>query len=109
MTYTLRCQDFQITDCTLDNIKEFTDITVHDEEGYEFIVLSASEEINGISFLQARRHKDNIIFQAGIKIDGKPEVMETIVSKRKCYRFLRDYFLEQKTPDLTNFTLMKRM
>ena len=107
MTYTVRTQMYEITDCTLDNIKASVDTMLHYED--EFVVLSASEEINGISFLQAARHNDTVIFQAGVKINGEPEVMEKAVSKRRCYRLLRDYFLEGKTPDMTGFTIMKRM
>ncbi len=107
MTYTVRTQLYEITDCTLDNIKSSVDTMIQYED--EFVVVSASEEINGISFLQAAMHGDTVIFQAGVKIYGKPEVLEKPVSKRRCYRLLRDYFLEGKTPDLTEFTIMERM
>lgn len=109
MTYTVRTQRYEIKDCTLDNIKNSVEIMKLYED--EFVVLQASDEINGISFLQATMHNDNVnvIFQAGARINGKPEVMEKTVSKRRCYRLMRDYFLEGKTPDLTEFTIMKRM
>ncbi|MCI9078960.1 MAG: hypothetical protein HFH68_08560 [Lachnospiraceae bacterium] len=108
MKYTVRTQTYEITDCTLDNIKDSVDTMIHYED--EFVVLSASEEINGISFLQATMdNNDTVIFQAGVKINGKPEVMEKTVSKRDCYRMLKDYFLEGKTPGLTEFTMMKYM
>ncbi|MCX4326789.1 MAG: hypothetical protein OSJ45_05780 [Lachnospiraceae bacterium] len=109
MAYTVRTQMYEITDCTLDNIKEFTNIMLNGEDEKEFIVLYAPEEINGISFLQAAVHNGTVTFQAGVKIDGRPEVMEKKVSNRRCYRYLRDYFLEGVTPDLSGFTLMKRM
>ena len=80
MEYTVRTQTYEIADCTLDNIEDAIHTMIQYED--EFIVVSASEKINGISFLQAAMHGDNIIFQAGIKINGKPEVMEKTVSQR---------------------------
>ena len=105
--YTVRTQTYEIVDCTLDNIEDAIHTMIQYED--EFIVVSASEKINGISFLQAAMHGDNIIFQAGIKINGKPEVMEKTVSQRICYKLLKDYFLEGKTPDLSEFTIIERM
>ena len=107
MKYTVRTQTYEIADCTLDNIESSIDTMIQYED--EFVVVSTSEEINGISFLQATMHGDTIIFQAGVKINGKPEVMEKTVSQRICYKLLKDYFLEGKTPDLTEFTIMERM
>lgn len=77
--YTVRTQTYEIADCTLDNIEDAIHTMIQYED--EFIVVSASEKINGISFLQAAMHGNNIIFQAGIKINGKPEVMEKLYHK----------------------------
>ena len=60
MKYTVRTQTYEIADCTLDNIEDAIHTMIQYED--EFIVVSASEKINGISFLQATMHGDNIIF-----------------------------------------------
>ena len=77
----------------------------------EFIVLSAPEEINGISFLQAARYgdEDEISLQAGVMTDGKPDVMEKTASKEECLKVFRRYFKYGETPDLSGFEPLKWM
>ncbi len=77
--YTVRTQTYEIADCTLDNIEDAIHTMIQYED--EFIVVSASEKINGISFLQAAMHGDNIIFQAGIKITASQKLWKKLYHK----------------------------
>lgn len=107
--YTLRNQERELYNVTLKDINEFTNIMAEDNN--EFIVLSAPEEINGITFLQASRYgdEDEISLQAGVMIDGKPDVMEKTASKKECLDVFTKYFKYKETPDLSGFTPLKWM
>lgn len=41
--------------------------------------------------------------------DGKPDVMEKTASKKECLDAFTKYFKYKETPDLSSFTLLKRM
>ena len=107
--YKLRNQERELYNVTMRDIREFTNIMAEGND--EFIVLYAPEKINGITFLQASRYgeEDEISLQAGIMKDGKPDVMEKTASKKECLDAFTKYFKYKETPDLSSFTLLKRM
>ena len=107
--YKLRNQERELYNVTMRDIREFTNIMAEDND--EFIVLYAPEKINGITFLQASRYgeEDEISLQAGIMKDGKPDVMEKTAKKKECLDAFTKYFKYKETPDLSSFTLLKRM
>ena len=88
--YKLRNQERELYNVTMRDIKEFTNIMAEDND--EFIVLYAPEKI-----------------KAGIMKDGKPDVMEKTASKKECLDAFTKYFKYKETPDLSSFTLLKRM